>query len=232
MHLVDELLKSRKPRDVPDIMAQVTELLDAHQQRRKSILGALERPGAVAVHAFDLALLDQDRIFSIDQIRKVCIAYRLRFLESGRFKSGFPEEALSKIRALEDAHRIQLQGFMIMAPTNAFRLDNYDDPLLFAPISDRYFYLVHQWGNDMSPWRKYKVWPVRNLGWFTAFCVLWSAVLTMCVPVNPLGEKIDLARVIVFLFLFKSLFAVAMYVFFMRGRSFSNTMWNSRFYNQ
>ncbi|MFT3796244.1 hypothetical protein [Flavobacterium sp.] len=231
-HLKKELLTARKQVPQEKVLSEVAAILAEHEQRRLAILETLHGGNSDVVNALDFDLLESDRIFSLDNIKKVCIDYRLRFLESGRFKNGFPEEALAEIRKLENQHGTRLAHFKIMAPTKAFKLDNYDDPLLFVPIGNHYFYLVHQWGNDINPWRKWKVLPFRNLGWFTVFCVLLSLALTWMIPLNQLGKQVHMASVIVFLFLFKSVFAVAMYGFFMRGRSFSSSMWNSRFYNQ
>jgi len=232
INLKQELLVARKLDSEAAVLQAVSAILAEHEARRGVVLDALHGGNSDDSNHFNIDLLESDRIFSIETIRKVCIDYRLRFLESSRFKNGFPEEALIQIRLLEELHQTRLGHFMIMAPTNAFRLDNYDDPLLFVPLGNDYYYLVHQWGNEINAWRKWKVLPVRNLGWFTVFCLLISLAVTLIVPVNQLGEKVPMASLIIFLFLFKSVFAVAMYGFFMRGRSFSSTMWNSRFYNQ
>lgn len=232
VNLQHELLVARKSDSDAAVMSAVAVILAEHEQKRGLVLDALNGNSTDAGNHFDFELLETDRIFSLEIIKKVCIDYRLRFLESARFKNGFPEEALIEIRKLENAHQTSLGHFMVMAPTNAFKLDNYDDPLLFVPLGNDYFYLVHQWGNEISNWRKWKVLPFRNLGWFTVFCLLISLVLTWIIPINQLGKHVHMASLIIFFFLFKSVFAVMMYGFFMRGRSFSSTMWNSRFYNQ
>ena len=95
-------------------------------------------------------LLETDKIFHIDQIKKLAINFRLRFLDSHLFKNQIPDEAITKIRVLEKNHKTTLQGFKIIAPSKTFQLENYDDPLLFAPIGNNYYYLIHKWGNDLS----------------------------------------------------------------------------------
>lgn len=228
-----ELRKARTHEEKPEeVLLQVRAWLEEQQTRRAAIANRLSGNSDTFSNAFDPDLLEASRLFHIDRIKKVCVAYRLRFLENARFKNHIPEEAISAIRRLEDAHQITLSGFHIMAPTAAFKLDNYDDPLLFAPVGNGYFYLVHQWGNEINPWRRLLVWPLRNLGTFTLLCLLLSLMLTLLIPVNKLGLHLPMARVIVFLFAFKSVFAVLLYGFFMGGRQFNSGMWNSRFYNQ
>jgi hypothetical protein len=225
-----KLKQARKRTPDFDPLAAARRLWAENQFRReqieKNILG-----GNGGENRFDPALLDQSRVFHIGHIRKTCIDYRLRFLDTKYFRGDLPEEAITQVREIEDAHGIALSGFRIMAPTKAFKLLNYNDPLLFAPIDEENFYLVHQWGNDLNRWRKLSVWPLRHLGTFTVLCVLISALVTSVFPVNKLGTQIHLAEIIVFLFAFKSIFAVAMYGFFMRGRKFSAQMWDSRFFN-
>lgn len=232
VNLQHELLASRKKDSEDDVLLAVAAILGRHQKQRDAILDALHGNDGTQNNRFDFDLLEADRIFPLEIIKKICIDYRLRFLESSRFRNNFPEEALIAIRKLENDHQTRLGHYMIMAPTNAFKLDNYDDPLLFVPLGNDYYYLVHQWGNEINVWRKWAVLPFRNLGWFTVFCLLVSLILTWMIPVNQLGRPVRMASLIIFLFLFKSVFAVLMYGFFMRGRSFSSTMWNSRFYNQ
>ena len=50
-----------------------------------------------------------------------------------------------------------------MAPSKLFRLKDTDDPLLFIPIGNDYFYLIHQWGDNLHPFRKALVWPFKNI---------------------------------------------------------------------
>jgi len=226
-----EKLKQAKGR-TPDFdpLEAARYLWEENEVSRRRIAENI-REGNAGGNCFNPALLDKNRVFHISHIRKTCVDYRLRFLETKYFKDGLPEEAITQVRILEQRHGISLSGFRIMAPTKAFKLLNYNDPLLFAPIDGENFYLVHQWGNDLNRWRKLLVWPLRNLGTFTILCVIISVLFTLAFPVNKLGTEIQLAQIIVFLFAFKSVFAVAMYGFFMRGRKFSAQMWNSRFYN-
>lgn len=74
-------------------------------------------------NTFDFDLLTADKIYHIDQIKKVSIDYRLRFLDLKYFKNKLPQEALDKIQSLEKEHDTQLGSFKIMAPSALFRLE-------------------------------------------------------------------------------------------------------------
>ena len=45
-----------------------------------------------------------------------------------------------------------------------FRLKNTDDPLLFVPLGNSYFYLVHKWGNDLHPFENYLCGRLKTYG--------------------------------------------------------------------
>ena len=53
------------------------------------------------INNFDLIKLPKTRIYHIDHIKKVCIDYRLRFLDIKYFKNILPIEALNIIKKLE-----------------------------------------------------------------------------------------------------------------------------------
>ena len=50
---------------------------------------------------FDFDQLETQRIFHLDQIKQVCINYRLRFLDLKYFKGNIPKEGIEKIIQLE-----------------------------------------------------------------------------------------------------------------------------------
>ncbi len=232
VNLHKELIKTRKKsNDESKILAAVFQILHQHETDRENILASLSAENAGDGNDFVFDHLETDKIFHIDQIQKTAIDYRLRFLESHRFKNGFPEEVIVEIKKLETIHGTKLTNFMVMAPTNAFKLDNYDDPLLFASIGNDYYYLVHKWGKEFSNLRKFEVLPFKNLGWFTFFSLVVSIFLTAILPLSRLAVNVPMAKFIIFLFVFKSVIAVGLYGFFMGGRKFSDGMWNSRFYN-
>jgi hypothetical protein len=213
------------------ILAEVERILSANGPEPMSIRDSLAAKSDCDSNDFVFDLLETENIFHVDQIRNVCVNYRLRFLNSSFFKNVIPEEAVEKISRLELEHGTKIEGFKIAAPSKAFKLMNYDDPLLFAPLGNDYYYLVHKWGNDMSAIRKWLVLPVKNLWNFLIFCLLVSALVTTVIPENNLSRTVPMATIIVFLFAFKSIFAVVMYAFFMTGRKFNTGMWDSKFYN-
>ncbi|MBT8210061.1 MAG: hypothetical protein KJP14_05990, partial [Eudoraea sp.] len=165
-------------------------------------------------------------------IKTICINYRLRFLDSRYFKAEIPQEAISKIKKLEKEHDTELKGYKIIAPSKLFKLEDKDDPLLFAPIGNGYYYLIHKWGNDLHPLRRILVWPFKNVLNLTALVVLISYLATLMVPDGLFSKSNSSAEFwIIFFFMFKSVAAVVIFYGFALGKNFNPAIWNSKYFN-
>ena len=226
------LRKERKKlKSESTVLTEVKAILLENEVHRNLVMHQLHEKSSTKSNEFVFDLLETDKIFNIREIKNVCIDYRLRFLDSHLYKNEIPEEAISKITMLEKNHGTKLEGFMIVAPSKAFDLLNYDDPLLFAPIGNNYYYLIHKWGKDMTPFRKLMVMPVKSLWNFVVTSLILSLIIAFFVPTNNLSKSIPLAPVIVFLFAFKSIVAVFCYYFFMMGKNFNEEIWQRKYYN-
>jgi hypothetical protein len=214
------------------ILSEVYELLKQDQENDDRITANITGNTAQPVNDFDFDLLETKNIFHIEQIKKICIDYRLRFLDTKYFKGQIPVEAISKIKRLEKAHDTEIKGYKIVAPSKLFKLEDKDDPLLFAPIGNGYFYLVHKWGNDLHPLRKILVWPFRNIINLTALVLLISYLATLLVPEGLFSKSSSTAEFwIIFFFMFKSIAAVVIFYGFALGKNFNPAIWNSKYFN-
>jgi hypothetical protein len=227
-----ELLSERKKfKSENEILSEVKAILFNNDRERKEIAKHLKEKSSTKSNEFIFDLLETNKIFHLDQIKKVCIDYRLRFLESHYFKNEIPDEAVTNIRLLEKNHATKLEGFMIAATSKSFHLLNYDDPLLFAQMGNGYYYLIHKWGDEMNTVRKWLLKPIKNLWNFTICCVTVSILIAYLVPTNNLSKSVRMAPIIIFLFAFKSLIAIFLYYFFMMGKNFNTEIWNRKYYN-
>nr|WP_297919751.1 hypothetical protein [uncultured Allomuricauda sp.] len=215
-----------------EILEEVQHILDADVRTEEIITQNLNSKKRIETNDFTFDLLETKHIYHISQIRKICIDYRLRFLDSRYFKGRIPQKAIDKIKDLETAHNTELGGFKIMAPSKLFKLEDKDDPLLFAPIGNGYFYLIHKWGNDLSPFRKQLVWPFKSIINLTLFTLLVSYLATLLVP-NGLFSKNDSAAEfwIVFFFMFKCIASVVIFYGFALVKNFNPAIWNSKYFN-
>ena len=181
---------------------------------------------------FDFDQLESNRIFHRDAIKKICIDYRLRFLDLSYFKADVPDEAIDKIQDLEKSHKTEGKHMKIVAPSKLFRLKNADDPLLFVPIGNDYYYLIHKWGNDLHPLRRLMMWPFKNIVTSIISILLFSLLLTAIMPLGLFGSQSNSSDfLLIFLFMFKSIAAVVIYYAFAAGKNFNRAIWDSNYYN-
>ncbi len=136
-------------------------------------------------HCLDKSLLDNHNIFSIQDIEKVCIDYRLRFLDSTHFKGVIPQEAIFKVRELKKQHKLDQLDLFLIAPSKKFSLaDCDDDPLLFGRVNEHEYYLIYKWGNDLSWFRKLFFYPIRSLETLVISLVSLSIIAGMTTPIE------------------------------------------------
>ena len=214
--------------NIEKALSKTRELtLEAHESNLDSLIKSLD---IKSLNAFDFDLLATDKIYHLEQIKKVSIDYRLRFLDLKFFKNKLPQEALDTIQSLESAHDTQLGSFKIMAPSALFRLEKTDDPLLFVPLGKDYYYLVHKWGNDLHPLRKVLMWPFKNVWNLMLAVFAFSWVLTELTPMGLFTQTPDSSSYWMLLFfMFKAVASVVLYFGFALGKNFNPAIWNNRY---
>jgi len=218
-----------------DILQQLHGILGSEQKRDDAmeahVLSSL-KPGTNVI-------LDPEpwRVFRRDEIRDSCVKYRLRFLPAGRFKGRLPMQAHYALRQLENRTLMPLEGFMIMAPAKRFKLCDCDsDPLLFVPLGDDLYYLVHRWGADMKPWRAVMGWPVRSVKELVITVLVVGLIVgallpTSVITTDPTAGWWGSYRL--FAIFWTTLFLAASTVFswFTFFGQFSTEAWNSKTFN-
>ena len=117
---------------------------------------------------------------------------------------------------------------MIMAPSKLFKIKSPDDPILFAPIGNGYYYLIHKWGKEFNSIRRLLVLPFKNIDNLTIFSILVSVVFAfigkLIFPTLTMSEVF-----ILFLFLLKGFIFIFFYTFFLTRKNFNESIWNSKY---
>lgn len=211
--LIKERLKGFHPKDTYQSVEDLIHELDIKTQ-----------------NDFIFDKLETKNIFHLNDIKNVCISYRLRFLDIKYFKGELPESAHEAIEMLEEKHDTILSDYKIMAPSVLFRLAKQDDPLLFVPMGNQYYYLVYKWGNDLQPMRKLLMWPFRNI-WnllLTLLGISWIA--TEFTPMSIFTKTPDSASYwMLFFFMFKAIASIVLFYGFALGKNFNPAIWNSKY---
>ena len=183
----------------------------------------------------DYRLLDPDRIFNEDQIKKLCTVFRLRFLSSKHFKGEIPYEALIQLKRMQKKQNTQFNSFRILAPAAMFNLVNKDkDPMLFVPLGNKHYYLVHKWGSDLSPFRKLSVFPFRNLKTLLFTIAFFAFTITALIPdsviLAPRTEGSTFGvRGILFFYCVIAFSGLTTLYGFSRLKNFNSALWDSRY---
>lgn len=227
----DKLLREQhRATSEAGVLNWVNQFIKKTPSSNQRILENLSKNIEADVTDFNFDLLDSERIFHESSIKKICVNYRLRFLDTRFFKGTFPQEALNEIKNLEKEHQTPLNGFKIMAPSKMFVLNKTDDPLLFAPMGNDYYYLIHKWGNDLHPLRKLTMWPFKSFENIIVAILVSSLIATALIPDGLFAPEQSFSQdVMVFFFMFKSIAAIVLFYGFALGKNFNTAIWKCQY---
>lgn len=144
-------------------------------------------------------------VYTEDEIKQICMAYRLRFLPSTKYRAAIPIEVIQELKStlkkegfsylVEGTSLAYERNLYIMAPADMFDIKStssrmrernarlaevrrlrQQDPALLIKIDDKRYLFVKEWGKSFSPTR-------RILGFFTStverlsilFFLAWAA---------------------------------------------------------
>ncbi len=234
INLRSELIKEQSRQEI--LLDQVYSFLNTDAANDAGIIQRLSNPGKELSVSREIKIENPDRIFSYQSIKNISIRYRLRFLESSFYNAGYPYDAIAEIKAFEKKYETTIHSFFIMAPSEAFELENINkDPLLFVRLNNNNFYLIHHWGNDLAWYRKILTWPLQNLKTLLitlfAICLLFAFSLPSSV-MNILNFESEMyLRIWLSIHTFIGLLGLTLWAGLSYNKSFSAMNWDSKYYN-
>ena len=229
VNLFEELLQERnKYISTNELTSLLKNIWTKEDSKKERITQSLKHTNNGSFNQLKFEEMETKNIFHKDTIKNICIRYRLRFLDSNLFKGEYPKNITKIISDIEKKHDTNLNNFMIMAPSKLFKIKSPDDPILFIPIGNNYYYLIHKWGEEFNYLRKLLVLPFKNIDNLTIFSVLVSVFFALLgklfIPSLTSSEVF-----ILFLFLVKGFIFIFFYTFFLTRKNFSESIWNSKY---
>ena len=197
----------------------------------------------------------EGKVFTIDQIEKLCVDYRLRFLQSRFYTGSYDVEVAAKIKDFSKTTNTSIdewsleRRFFMMAPKDMFQLttEKYiskaelrrlQDPAIFYQIDEKHYRLIHKWGEDFTIFRliegfRWKSWWSHQLFNTVMLMPIVACLFTLCFEAPAAfvsNHYIQTTLVILF-----ASFVLAHFIFGLRkqdefeaiGGFFSKTNWNS-----
>ena len=229
VNLFDELLQERnKQISTNELTSLLKNIWTKEDSKKERITQSLKDANNGSFNQLKFEEMETKNIFHKDTIKNICVRYRLRFLDSNLFKGEYPKNITKIISDIEKKHDTNLKNFMIMAPSKLFKIKSPDDPILFIPIGNDYYYLIHKWGEEFNYLRKLLVLPFKNIDNLTIFSVMVSVFFALLgklfIPSLTFSEVF-----ILFLFLVKGFIFIFFYTIFLTRKNFSESIWNSKY---
>ena len=161
-------------------------MLEVHDQEKRKTLQDLGMTREIDEHSAvmeDHVLRNQFRqkygegIVHIDEIREVCVKYKLRFLPSSYYADKVDSQLAGVVKHYCTKHNISASAlnFKVLAVAKSFKLekvtgqtwmaalaDSLKDPILFHDIGNGYYRIVHAWGSDFTFLRRLKAYPYQS----------------------------------------------------------------------
>lgn len=229
VNLFEELLRERnKQISSIELKSLIKDIWHKEDFKKNRIANSLNDKNNKNFNKMKFENMETKNIFHKDTIKSICVQYRLRFLDSNLFKGDYPNNITKVISDIEKKHETTLSNFMIMAPSKLFKIKSPDDPILFVPIGNDYYYLIHKWGEEFNYLRKLLVLPFKNIDNLTVFSILVSVFFALVGKLfmpNLTSSEVF----ILFLFLVKGFIFIFFYMFFLTRRNFSESIWNSKY---
>ncbi len=217
------------------LMKEVEAAIKEGKQADEYVLSRLRTAPKPGKSNINPDLLEKNRIFSADDIKTICVNYRLRFLDSKYFKmEELPYDAVIAVKNLEKHLGEEVKHLKIMGAARFFKLeDSNKDPLLFARIDDSNYYLIHKWGKDFAWYNKILAYPFRSI------MSLLISMSVLCLPIVfilPLLIFNTAKDIQYYQMLYLAAFVVyTVFVMVFGGftfyKKFSKICWNSPYFN-
>ena len=233
----EELKKTQysKEKSIIDIF---NNQLDSDYNQEKNIIKNISNCNIKSSYA-DLHDYNPEDLYELENIKQIAIKYRLRFLPTKYFKNEIPQEAIFKIKSLEKLNNTTIKQYYILSPSENFDLEDVNkDPLLFVPLTNGKFLLIHKWGTDLRWYKKITALPLRSIESILIFIGIIALVIATITPTWLIlnGAEVDMGyfgyhRIAWFIYAFILLCSLTTFICFSQSIYPSEYQWDKKTYN-
>ncbi len=176
--------------------------------------------------------LDASEIFTLAEIKKIAVLYRLKFLEGNLYKPEIPYEATLKIEYLNSKFQKEIREFKILSTYDNFiKKDAGSCALLFVKTNYENYFLVHTWGKALREQRKLLFLPLRTFENLVVTVAMVTFIIVVSLPTRliTLDHKAEYwsgYRAAAFFHILIFNFGVTVYFTFAFAKNFSSAVWN------
>ena len=228
-----ELSRSRKKQRATggNLVSEAQRILKRDLFTENKILANLGKYNR-SFELLDEEALDDSLIFSQEDVRQVCINYRLKFLGSKSYQPEIPYEAVLRIKGFNSQFAKNLKEFKIMTTARAFsKKENQEEAVLFAGTNDGNYYLIHRWGTPLPWYRLIRYWHMRYFENLFLSVITFTLLVALSLPIGfiTLDNKAEYwsgYRAAAFFHLLIFNMGVTAYTTFAFAKNFSSTVWN------
>ena len=237
INLKDELKKFQS-KENSDILDLVNNQLLNDELMENNIKKNLNSCATSIENTF-LTKYNKNDVYDLKSIKSIAVKYRLRFLPTKYFKNEIPQEAIFKTKSLEKKNNTSIKNFHILAPATSFDLEDVNkDPLLFAPLKNGKYLLIHQWGTDLAWYKKLSALPLRSLESILISIGFVALLLSIITPTWLIlnSAEIDMGyfgyhRIAWFLYAYILISSITTFICFSQNIYPSEYQWNKKTYN-
>jgi hypothetical protein len=236
INLKDELQKAKDSKH--NIVDLFNNQISKDQNQEKRIFKDLAECTSYE-HLAKLKVYDSKNVYEIEDIKTIAIKFRLRFLPTKYFKNEIPNEAIFKIKSLEKVNNTKIKQFYILAPSQNFDLEDINkDPLLFAPLNNGKYLLIHKWGTDLKWYKKLTSAPLKSID---SIFITIGVIALLIAGTTPTwlilnGAEVDMGyfgyhRMAWLIYSFILLCSLTTFICFSQNIYPSEYQWNKKTYN-
>jgi hypothetical protein len=223
--------KERRQEDL--VLQEANRILQTDLFHENKILNYLNDYGRTFEHLDEEDVIAEN-IFTEEEVKKLAVRHRLKFLSSSLYRSEIPYQAVLKIKDLNQKHRKDLKHFFVLAqPSAFFQSGQIPQSALFVSTNNGNYFMLHRWGGDLSWSRKFKFWPMRSFENLFATVLVIALLVTLVLPtalitLDSKAEYWSGYRAAAFFHLLIFFGGFTTYLTFAFAGNFSNVVWNRK----